>query len=63
MKTASPLTIIANATAVPGREAELLAAQKQLVVETVREQGCLRFELNQSLDDGRVLIFVESWES
>jgi quinol monooxygenase YgiN len=63
MKTASPLTIIAIATAVPGREAELLAAQKQLVAETLRERGCLRFELNQSLDDGRVLIFVESWES
>jgi quinol monooxygenase YgiN len=63
MNATSPLTIIAIATAVPGREAELLVAQKQLVAETVRERGCLRFELNQSLDDARVLIFVESWES
>jgi quinol monooxygenase YgiN len=63
MQHASPLTIIAIATALPGREAELLVAQKQLVTDTVRERGCLRFELHQSLDNGRLLIFVESWQS
>ena len=36
---------------------------KILVAETVREPGCLRYELNQSLDDGRILVFVESWAS
>jgi quinol monooxygenase YgiN len=34
-----------------------------LVAETVREPGCLRYELHQSLEDGRQLIFVESWAS
>ena len=63
MTTASPLTIIAITKAAAGRQAELRAAQEKLVAETLREPGCLRYELSQSLDDGRVLIFTESWES
>lgn len=58
-----PLTIIAITTAKPGKEAALGAAQERLVAETLLEDGCLRYELHQSLDDGRVRIFVESWES
>jgi quinol monooxygenase YgiN len=63
MSTSSPLTIVAIATAAPGKEKALRAAQTTLVAETVKEPGCLRYELHQSLEDGRVLIFVESWAS
>lgn len=59
----SPLTIIAITTAKPGKEAALGAAQEQLVAETLLEDGCLRYELHQSLDDGRIRIFVETWAS
>ncbi|YCI06841.1 antibiotic biosynthesis monooxygenase (plasmid) [Ensifer sp. D2-11] len=59
----SPLTIIAITTAKPGMETALGDAQEKLVAETLMEDGCLRYELHQSLDDGRVRIFVESWES
>src|SRR5262249_46862903 len=59
----SPLTIVAIATAAPGQEAALRAAQEQLVADTVKESGCLRYELHQSREDGRVLVFVESWAS
>lgn len=58
-----PLTIVAIATAAPGQEKALRDAQAKLVAETVKEPGCLRYELHQSLEDGRVLVFVESWES
>jgi quinol monooxygenase YgiN len=58
-----PLTIIAITTAKPGKEAALGAAQEKLVAETLAEDGCLRYELHQSLADGRVRIFVESWAS
>ncbi|ANM07661.1 antibiotic biosynthesis monooxygenase protein (plasmid) [Rhizobium phaseoli] len=58
-----PLTIIAITTAKPGKEAALGAAQENLVAETLIEDGCLRYELHQSLDDGRVRVFVESWAS
>jgi quinol monooxygenase YgiN len=63
MPTSSPLTIIAIATAAPGQEKALRAAQEKLVAETVKEPGCLRYELHQSLENGRILIFVESWAS
>jgi quinol monooxygenase YgiN len=59
----TPLNILAITTAVRGLEDRLRAAQEILVAETVKEPGCLRYELNQSLDDGRTLIFVESWAS
>jgi len=58
-----PLNILAIATAVNGSEYRLRAAQEILVAETVKEPGCLRYELSQSLDDGRILVFVESWVS
>src|SRR5215469_2841187 len=57
------LTIVAITTAVAGKEKALRAAQEKLVAETLAEPGCLRYELNQSLDDGRVLIFTEQWAS
>jgi quinol monooxygenase YgiN len=59
----SSLTIVAISTAVPGKEGALRAAQERLVAETVKEPGCLRYELSQSLDDERVLIFTEKWAS
>jgi quinol monooxygenase YgiN len=62
-QSSSPLTIVAITTAAPGKEEHLRAAQEKLVAETVKESGCLRYELHQSLEDRRVLVFVESWES
>jgi quinol monooxygenase YgiN len=59
----SPLTVIAITTAEPGKEEALGAAQEKLVAETLIEDGCPRYELHQSLDDDRVRIFVETWES
>jgi quinol monooxygenase YgiN len=41
----------------------LRAAQDKLVAETVKESGCLRYELHQSVEDAHVLVFVESWET
>jgi quinol monooxygenase YgiN len=63
MPTPSPLSIVAIATAVPGKEQALRSAQETLVAETVKEPGCLRYELHQSLDDSRTLVFVERWAS
>ena len=59
----TPLSIFVITTALPGQEKALRAAQEKLVAETLPETGCLRYELHQSIDDGRVLIFIESWAS
>ena len=61
MKAVTPLTIVAVCTAAPGQENSLRAAQEKLVAETVKESGCLRYELHQSVQDPRMLIFIESW--
>lgn len=61
--SASPLTVIAVTRAKPGHADALRAAQEQLVADTLREDGCLRYELHQSLEDPHLLIFVESWQS
>ena len=63
MTVSPPLTIIAITTAVAGQEKALRAAQEKLVRETLTEPGCLRYELNQSLDNIRVLVFTEQWAS
>ena len=63
MPSSEPLTIIALATAMPGQERALRAAQTKLVTESLREPGCVRYELHQSLDDARIMVFVETWAS
>jgi quinol monooxygenase YgiN len=57
------LTIIALVRAKAGYEEELLSAQSKLVEATKSSPGCLRYELNVSLRDGRTIAFVEQWES
>jgi len=56
-----PISVIAVITAKEGQEAALRAKQDVLVAGTLKEEGCLRYELNQSLDDPRILIFTELW--
>lgn len=63
MPSKKPLTIIAQVQAHPGKEAELLAAQQELVAGVVKEPGCLRYELHVSNEKTGRVIFVESWES
>jgi quinol monooxygenase YgiN len=57
------LNIVAIATAISGQEGALRAAQQRLVADTLKEPGCLRFELTESLEDARVLVFIETWAS
>lgn len=63
MTEAKPLTIIAQVRAHPGHEAELLAAQRELVAAVVKEPGCIRYELHISNEQKGRVIFVESWAS
>jgi quinol monooxygenase YgiN len=61
MSVNSKLVVIAEVIAIDGHQFDLRAAQEKLVAETLKEQGCELYELNQSLDDSRILIFVERW--
>jgi quinol monooxygenase YgiN len=55
--------VIAKVKAQPGTLEELLAAQAILVQATRAEAGCIRYELNVSINDPDTVVFVETWES
>lgn len=63
MNNSASLTIVATAIAVARQEDQLRAAQEKLVTQTIKEKGCLRYELHQSIDDPRILTFIEIWAS
>jgi len=60
MEKTSEITIVATAIALNNEELNLRREQEKLVAETLKEKGCIRYELHQSKDDPRVLVFVET---
>ncbi len=57
------LTIIAHIAAKEGKLALVKKEVLALVEPTKKEQGCLRYELNQDHENPNLFIFVEEWES
>ena len=55
--------VIATLDLRPGSAGAVKKAARPLVAETLREQGCLAYELCQSDDNPDRLVFVERWES
>jgi quinol monooxygenase YgiN len=58
----SILVIIGSAKAKPGKADALRPTLKSLLFPTLAEEGCLRYEMNES-EDGLSWIFTELWES
>ncbi len=58
----SILVIIGSAKAKPGKADALRPILKSLLLPTLAEEGCLRYEMNES-EDGQSWIFSELWES
>jgi quinol monooxygenase YgiN len=46
-----------------GEVDKALALARALVVETVKEQGCISYELCQSTEKDTHVAFIEEWES
>jgi quinol monooxygenase YgiN len=57
----APVIVIAHFTAKPGKEEELSMFLQGLVEPTRREPGCVRYELNQDLNDPATFSFVETF--
>ena len=55
------LTVIAHARAKPGREAEARETLMALVAPTRMEEGCIDYDLHQSIDDPALFVFFENW--
>lgn len=41
----------------------ILELSKEMVEETVKEEGCIKYELFQDVKDPNVLIIIEEWEN
>jgi quinol monooxygenase YgiN len=52
---------VAEFLALEGKTDELVAALHSLIEATTKEPGCIRYELNQRVDDARWVSFVEKW--
>ena len=58
----STLVIIGSSKAKPGRADEVRPILKSLLIPTLAEEGCLRYEMNES-EDGQSWVFTELWEN
>ena len=53
------VNLVAEFTAKKGSEAALVEALTAVIAPSLEEEGCQRFELNQSRDDARVVTAIE----
>ena len=53
---------VAEFRAFEGKTDALIAALHSLIKHTTAEAGCIRYELNQRVDDDRWITFVEKWK-
>ena len=60
-KATKEIVCVAQFTAKPGRENQLVRSLHKLIKDTHQEEGCIRYELNQQIDDPRVVTFIEKW--
>ncbi|HVF91955.1 MAG TPA: putative quinol monooxygenase [Blastocatellia bacterium] len=57
------LTVIARMKAKPGMEERLKQELLSLLQPTRAEEGCINYDLHQSMQDGSRFLFHENWES
>ena len=55
------IVVVAHFTARPGKEGELLNLMRSLLEPTRREPGCIRYELNQEIENPRAFTFAEKF--
>lgn len=58
-----PLTILAQVTAVEGKEDFLRAELEKLIPPTRTEEGCLQYDLHVDTGNPGFFMFYENWES
>lgn len=57
------LTVVAIFRARPGREPDLDAALRAMLLPTRKEDGCLKYDLHQGVDEPGLFYFHETWAS
>jgi quinol monooxygenase YgiN len=59
--SSNDLVVIATIQAKKGTAAELKAAFLKLVKHSQAEEGCIKYDLHQSIDDEDSFVFFEIW--
>lgn len=59
----TPLTVVAEIVAKPGREEELRRRLLALIEPTRKEEGCLQYDLHADNDAPGRFLFYENWTS
>ena len=57
------IKVVARSSAKGDKLDRILELSKEMVEKTVKEEGCIRYELFQDMKDPNVMIFIEEWES
>jgi quinol monooxygenase YgiN len=57
------LPVVAIFTAKPGFEDKLEQLFRSVVDTTLREEGCISYQINRDLANPRRFVFIEEWES
>ncbi len=57
------IKVVAKGYAQEDKVKEIIEICKELVELTRKEEGCIRYELYQDINDSTILTFVEEWES
>ncbi len=63
MNETSPLTMVVETFAKPGKEEELRRQMLMLVEPTRKEVGCMHYALHVSVDDPGCFVTYETWAS
>lgn len=61
-KDTTRVVCVAEFRAMPDKTEELIRALHSLMEPTHKEAGCLRYELNQRIDDRQWTTFIEKWK-
>ena len=59
----NPLVIVARIEAVDGQADAVKTALQKIVAPTLKEEGCIQYDLHQDNNDPGVFLFFEIWET
>ena len=62
-KAGEEIVAVAQFKAKEGKDGELLEALHSLIPSTRAEEGNIRYELNQAIDDPSIITFIETFAS
>lgn len=57
------IKVVAKSLAKADKLDIILELSAELVEKTVKEEGCIKYELFQDMKNPNVMIFIEEWES